>query len=321
MPAKSRMNVLLTCMGSTTAISVAKALSSQGEYEVTIIGTDIHTEDMIAGSQFCHDFYTISPVQHEAQYLVDIQRIIAAHRVDLVIPIIDPELEVLARNRHLIERDTFLLLSPLETIRVCNDKLRMFQLLIAEGIPTLETFPPSEKDPGLLHYPLVIKPRFGWGSHHVHEIERPEDLSVLPLIPDPLLQEKGRGEEFTVDVFSDGDQVIAVLPRWRIETRSGISYKGESVHHPLLCEYAERIARVLHILGPANIQCFVDGDDIRILEVNPRFSAGLPLSTAAGVNFPLLALKMARGETLTPQRTFKQMRMCRYWEEVFYERT
>jgi carbamoyl-phosphate synthase large subunit len=319
MSANNHLNVLLTCMGSTTAISVAKALTVQNEYEIDIVGTDTYGRNMIAGSQFCHHFHTISPVHDEARYLEDIGRIIEAHRIDLVIPIIDPELEALARHRQRIEKETFLLLSPLATIQLCNDKLRMFRFLRAEGIPTFATFTLPAENPEQLSYPLIAKPRYGWGSHDVYRVNRKEDLSRLPRIQEPILQETGRGKEYTIDVFSDGNQVIAIIPRRRSETRAGITYRGETSHHPLLIEYAERITKALHICGPANIQCFADGNDIRILEINPRFSAGLPLSTGAGVNLPLLAAKMAKGESLTPQRSFKHVRMCRYWEEVFFD--
>lgn len=318
MSAKNHTNVLITSMGSTTAISVAKALTLQQDYELTIVGADTHMADMIAGSQFCHHFTTISPACEEEQYLEDIGRIIDTFEIDLVIPIIDPELEVLARNRRQIEKETFLLLSPLPTIRLCNDKLSMFQFLQKHGIPTLMTVPLSEEGLEQLSVPFIRKPRYGWGSHDVHEISRKEDLSSLPKIQDPILQEKGRGKEYTIDVFSDGNQVIAVVPRCRREIRSGITYNGETVHNPSMIEYARRIPEVLPILGPANIQCFIDDDNIRILEINPRFSAGIPLSTAAGINFPLLALRMAKGESLTPQKSFKIVRMCRYWDEVFY---
>lgn len=319
MSASNQVTVLLTSMGSSTAISVAKALTRQKEYDVTIVGTDTHAKDMIAGSHFCHHFYTVWPARDEVQYLADIRRIITAHRVDIIIPIIDPELEILARNRQRIEEETFLLLSPISTIRLCNDKLSTFRFFRAHAIPTLTTFTLPVEEPEQLPFPLVAKPRYGWGSHNVYDIERMEDLSMLARIQDPILQEKGRGKEYTIDVFSDGNQVIAAIPRVRIETRSGITYKGETIHHPRLIEYAERIIEKLPVFGPANIQCFVDGNDIRILEMNPRFSSGLPLSTAAGINLPLLALKMANGESLTPQRSFKHIRMCRYWEEVFFD--
>ena len=46
---KNRINVLITGVGSTTAISVIKGLKKQNKYKINIIGTDISQENSIAG--------------------------------------------------------------------------------------------------------------------------------------------------------------------------------------------------------------------------------------------------------------------------------
>ena len=88
-----------------------------------------------------------------------------------------------------------------------------------------------------------------------------------------------------------------------------------------LASYAKKIVEGLRIKGPANIQCFKNDDEIRFLEINPRFSGSLPLTIAAGVNTPLLALRLCVGQVLDPVNDFDIVKMCRYWEEIFYGRT
>jgi carbamoyl-phosphate synthase large subunit len=59
-------------------------------------------------------------------------------------------------------------------------------------------------------------------------------------------------------------------------------------------------ARALRFAGAINIQCrIVDGRPI-IFEINPRFSGGIPLTIAAGADFPQMLVQLARGERVTP---------------------
>jgi carbamoyl-phosphate synthase large subunit len=66
----------------------------------------------------------------------------------------------------------------------------------------------------------------------------------------------------------------------------------------------------------------VSGEHLYYFEVNPRFSGGLPLTIAAGVNGPLWLLRLATGErspnALLP---FQRLVMTRFWSEVFHPPT
>jgi len=320
-----KINVLITGVGSTTALSVIKGLKKQNEFDVFIVGTDINEKYDIAGSKFCDKFFKVPIAFEEENYIDTLVSIINSESIDLLIPIVDIELEVIARNRNIIEKSTYLLLSSYNIIMTCNDKLKTYEFFENIGIPTLKTvlFDDSSDIKNLIDsagvdFPFIVKPRKGVSSRDVYEIQNEEELPLIKRIKDPVIQEKGRGQEYTIDVFCDGEKVISAVPRRRIETRAGISYKGITEKDKKLINYAKKIAEELHIKGPANIQCFKNGDEVKFFEINPRFSGSLPLTIAAGVNTPLFALKMAAGEELRPTMDFKIVRMCRYWEEVFY---
>ncbi|NLH39955.1 MAG: ATP-grasp domain-containing protein [Elusimicrobia bacterium] len=322
---KTTFNILITGIGSTTAIGVIKALKKQNEFKVFIIGTDINEKENIAGSKFCDKFFQIPPATNEESYLNALNRIVNSESIDLLIPIIDIELEVIARNRNIIKKSTYLLVSSYKTIVTCNDKIKTYGFFKNFRIPTPQTFLidnlNSTKDilaNADINFPLILKPRKGLSSRDVYEIYNEEELCLIKRLKEPIIQEKAKGEEYTIDIFCDGENLISAVPRKRIDTRAGISYKGKTEKDEILINYAKKISEELHINGPANIQCFKKGDEIKFLEINPRFSGGLPLSIAAGINTPLFALKMAAGEKIKPVNDFKIVKMCRYWEEVFY---
>lgn len=114
------VTVLITGMGSTTAISVAKGLKRQTEFDVRIIGVDINRRDEIAGSSFCDQFYTI-PEARKPEFIPALLNICATEGVQVVFPVIDVELEMIAARADAFRaKGIRAWLSDAETIRVCN---------------------------------------------------------------------------------------------------------------------------------------------------------------------------------------------------------
>ncbi len=322
---KKVINILITGVGSTTSQSVIKGFKKQDIFDVNIIGIDINNKKEIAGSTFCNKFYKVPLAVEEDEYLSAIIDIIKKESIELVIPINDIELEIISKNRYRLEKDAFLLVSPYNTVITCNDKFKTYEFLKSIDLPCPKTITINKNlnlneqiSKAKLKYPLIAKPRRGVSSRDVYHIYDKEDLILIKRIKDPIIQEKITGKEYTIDIFCDNNKIICAIPRLRIETRAGISYKGITVKEQGLIDYAKKISEVLNIIGPANIQCFKEKDLIKIIEINPRFSGGLPLTIAAGINTPLFALMLAKGENLTPIKNFKICRMCRYWEEVYY---
>jgi len=78
----------------------------------------------------------------------------------------------------------------------------------------------------------------------------------------------------------------------------------------------------VRLIGPANVQGFVDGDGgVVIHEVNPRFSGGLPLSLHAGADLVEEYLRAIMGVPVRPERLIARpgVTMLRYFCEVFAE--
>jgi len=321
------MNILVTGVGSTTSQSVIKGLRRQQQYDVRIVGTDTHESDQIAGSAFCDSFHKVPLATEEEAYIDSIVNIVRTASIDLLIPIIDVELSVLSKHADRIRTETELLLSDHEVIEQCNEKRRTHDLFMSLDIPTPKTVDVDgdtdretlESQVECLSYPIIVKPNVGVSSRDVYTIRNPDELCLVDRINDPIAQTRATGQEYTIDVFHDGESPVAAVPRKRLETRSGISYKGETVQDEQLIRYAERIADEINLYGPANIQCFKHEGTFQFIEINPRFSGSLPLSIEAGNNFPLYALQLAAGELDTTEQ-FDEVRMCRSWSEVYYKK-
>lgn len=315
------LTVVVTGVGSTTAQSVIKGLRKQRTYDVEIIGADINPSTNIAGAYFCDSFERVAPATQTKQYLSDLRAIVDRYAVDLLVPIVDIELGVIAEHRDVFDEDVKILLSSEETIQICNNKYHTYEWFSAAGIPTPTTLRNPTPTAVLEHFdsfPVVAKPARGVSSRDVYEIRNKEELCLLERIERPVVQPKLTGDEYTLDAFRRDGQTV-VVPRQRLETRSGISYKGRTADEPELIEYGKEIMDDLDLFGPANIQCFVDGDEeINFFEINPRFSGSLPLTLEAGVNSPRFALDWAADEPSRIEQDFERVTMLRYWHEVFY---
>lgn len=297
-------------------------MRGQDEFRVRIVGTDTHGGNRIAGSSFCDAFYTVSPAG-DPGYLAELLRICEREGVDLLVPIVDPELPVIAEHAALFaDIGTEAVVAKSETVRTCNDKLATCRRLAEGGVPVPESRAADEvAAPGELPYPVFVKPRGGVSSRDAFRVDTPEEFARARVrVPDLVVQELLAGEEYTTDVFCGPDgRVVAVVPRRRVQTRAGISYKGVTCHDERLIRWGVRICEVLDLRGPANIQCMVDGDDVRYFEVNPRFSGSLPLTIAAGVNTPLWMLKLWDGQPAPDDLLpFEEVFMTRYWAEIFH---
>lgn len=319
-----RVNILITGMGSSTAISVLKGLRKQKEIDIKIIGTDINEKTHIAGSSFCDNFYRV-PYATNDNYIPRLLEICEKEKIKIIFPIIDIELEVMASAVDIFKnKGIFVWLSDKETINICNNKYNTYKFFIEKGFPTPKTWLPEELGAieKKLSFPLIVKPIDGVSSRDVIKVESRNDLALaINKIKNPIIQEYIEGKEYTIDVLCDYDSnVLAVVPRERVETKAGISYKGRTAKDEKLIYYGRSISEKLRIKGACNIQCIINNGKPIFLEINPRFSGGLPLTIEAGINSPLLLVKMAIGEDLSKENfEFNDgVYMARYWEEVFY---
>lgn len=115
-----------------------------------------------------------------------------------------------------------------------------------------------------------------------------------PKLGEMVVQTLARGREYTIDVLADRDgRCVCVVPRLRIEVRSGEVSKGVTVRSPRLQDLAGRICAALPgAFGTLIVQVFVDGPpddaatDLAVIEINARYGGGFPLALEAGADFP-----------------------------------
>lgn len=295
------INILITAASRRVPLIQAfgQALKRLG-LKGNVITTDMSR--LSPGLYFGSRHYIV-PLTTEKQYIPIIKTICFRERIHLLIPTIDDELPLFGRHTEDFRAMGIqVAVSSENTGVICNDKYLTARYLSEKGIPFARTWLAAELDFSEVEYPLFLKPRSGRGSVGANIIRNERDLRFfLDYVSAPLVQEFLYGKEFTVDVLADfGGKVISVVPRERIVIRSGVTDRGQTVKHRGLIDLAIRTSEALDIRGPANIQLKMHNEKATIFEVNPRFSGGIPLTIAAGADFPAWLIEMSSGKRVRP---------------------
>lgn len=263
-----------------------------------IIASDING---LAPALYEADDRFLLPRSRDDGFVAQISELCRRERVSLIIPLIDPDLPILARNRQAIEAcGTRILVSDINAIEICRDKFKTHEFLQTHGFPSPAVYGLDQaREHG---FPLFIKPKDGSASQHTYKVQNRDDLEWLVRhVPDPIIQQFVEGDEITTDVFSSfAGEPIAAIPRKRLKVRSGEVSVGQVVRHAELESLCMKVARTLGTTGPINIQAFVSTRGIFINEINPRFGGGCPLSIKAGAPLPRWTLEMLLNRPLTP---------------------
>jgi carbamoyl-phosphate synthase large subunit len=290
------MNILITAASRRVALIQAfgQALKKLG-MKGNIITTDMNP--FSPGLYFSDRHYMV-PLTTDARYIPIIRSICFKEKIRLLIPTIDDELPLFGEHAaRFLATGVRVAISSAQTGTICNDKYLTYKFLSGKEIPVARTWLPEELDYPALRYPLFLKPRIGRGSVGAHPVNNERELRFfLDYVPDPVVQELLPGREFTIDVLADfNGRIISAVPRERLVIRSGVSDRGRTVFHEGMIELAIKTADALGIRGPANIQVKLQGEKATIFEVNPRFAGGIPLTLAAGADFPAWLIEMASG--------------------------
>ena len=166
-----------------------------------------------------------------------------------------------------------------------------------------------------LGYPVLVRPSYVLGGQGMQIAINDEDVEQYigiinriaqehPILVDKYLQ----GKEIEVDAVCDGEDILIPGIMEHIE-RAGI-HSGDSISvYPArtisdsakktIEDYTRKLAKSLHVLGMINIQFIVCGEEVYVIEVNPRSSRTVPyISKVTGIPIVPLATQVILGHKL-----------------------
>jgi len=174
-------------------------------------------------------------------------------------------------------------------------------------------------------YPLVVRPSYVLGGrameivHEQSDLERYMREAVKVSNDSPVLLDRFLNDalEIDVDAISDGKDIVIGGIMEHIEqagVHSGDSacslppYSLSKEIQKKIEEQTKKMAKALNVIGLMNVQFAVQGDNIFVLEVNPRASRTVPfVSKAIGRPLAKIAANCMAGQTLAQQNMLKQI--------------
>jgi predicted ATP-grasp superfamily ATP-dependent carboligase len=207
--------------------------------------------------------------------VTDIAATVVKYKIPYILPLQDEAAYVLSGS---VVRN-ILISSNKETNEICYDKLK-FNNFILDNFPSLYPYPRKQ-------YPIIYKPRFGFGSNGIVIIKDYKDEYKITdeLIKNSVYHQFINGQEWTCDTYVDKQgKCIGVVPRRRIRVAGGEVMTAKIEHQPELMALTRDVVLKLDICGPACVQFIVEKDTGHpyIMECNARFGGGSTLSCFAG---------------------------------------
>lgn len=180
---------------------------------------------------------------------------------------------------------------------------------------TVFTAEEAKKAAGELGYPVLVRPSYVLGGQGMQIAISDQDIDEFIGIINQIAQEHPilvdkyiPGKEIEVDAVCDGKDILIPgimehMERAGVHSGDSISiYPAQSISETVketLVEYTKRLSRALHVKGMINIQFIVSGEEVYVIEVNPRSSRTVPyISKVTGVPIIPLATQVICGHSV-----------------------
>ena len=207
-----------------------------------------------------------------------------------------------------------------ENVDAAEDRELFDEILEQCEIPrpsggTVFTAEEAKRVANKLGYPVLVRPSYVLGGQGmqiaINDSEIEEFMEIInriaqdhPILVDKYLQ----GKEIEVDAVCDGTDILIPGIMEHVE-RAGV-HSGDSISvYPArtisdnvkktIAEYTRRLAKALHVIGLINIQFIAVGEEVYVIEVNPRSSRTVPyISKVTGIPIVDLATEVIIGKKI-----------------------
>ena len=259
----------------------------------------------VAPALFLADKQYVVPKISDPLYIETVLDLCKKEDIKAITTFIDPEIEVLSKNRELFIENGILPLCPsYRSAGLCFDKYEMFLHLSKKGVRTVLTYNSlgsfkAGLGKGDISFPVFIKPISGSGSVGAQRVNTIEEMEVIFSESkfDYIIQELMTGGDCDADVYVDcfSHKPVAAFSKRKIETRIGGASKTISFKDQKLFDFIEEVCSVLELNGPCDMDFFYKNGEYYLSEINPRFGGAYLHAYGAGVDFVKLIMNNIDG--------------------------
>lgn len=304
-------------LGGAKRVSMAEQLIRAGEemdIDVRIYSHELDRCEPIASV----GKIIIGGKYSEEGVIGEINDIIKSHKVDILLPFIDPAIEVAAECKKRYP-NLCVPVSSQEIVKILFDKVQSAKKFEEEGLPIPKTYTPET-----VEYPAILKPRTGSASKGIIVAANKEEFDNIENLGNYLIQEYiADREEYTIDCYIGvaDKEIKCIVPRIRLATAGGEVIRTQTCRIPRLIALSEKTLKALNLLGAVTLQFIYDKNNQRFLlmEINPRLGGGVICSIKAGADIAKMIIQESQGEKIRQANVWRDgTLMTRYFKEVMF---
>ena len=341
-----KINVLMTGAGAPGGPGIIKCL--QLDQNINLIVGDINPK---ASGGLLHNKFVNLPSASDKNFTEKIIDICKLNKIDIIFPLVTRELFNFAKDQDRFnENNIKVIVSPIDSLKIANDKVALYQHLNDLGIETPNFFVVNnldeiKKSAINLGYPtnsVVIKIGISNGSRGIRILDDSKDrldsfLNEKPnnmfttleeiskvigdnTIPRAMICENLPGDEVTIDTVVKNGKMQLCLIRMRDRISGGISTAGHFIEDKFLENYCSSVINSLELDGPIGFQLKKDiNGKFKILEINPRIQGTSVSAMSLGINLPLIAIYNSLNMKYKLPNKLHGKGFVRYFEEIYFD--
>lgn len=299
------MNILVTSIGSFSAAAVIDSLK-QDKRVNKVYGCDIYPKEWHHVSEKFDNVFLAPYVSEENKYKEFILGLVKENDISTIIPLTDIDVDFF--NKH---RETFnnilITIGEKDFIEIARDKDKMNNFLIENNFKHPKTYIFSKLADA--KYPIIGKPRNGRSSEGILYLNSREELVDNQDYSNYIFQEYIEGDVITVDVVRNTfTKEVQLIPRRElIRTKNGAGMTVELFHDKSLILYATKICSLLNAHGVLNMEFIQNKNSFYLIDINPRFSAGIGFSVLMGYDIVKNMLNVFLQEEIDNIKEYKNL--------------
>jgi len=311
------MRILLTAIGSMSAECVIKQLKEAGNF---VVGCDIYPGEWHYETKLCDLFYRAPYATEEIKYVNFLMNVCKENQLSYIIPLTDLEIDVIERNRSVFNKAGIILcMQSSEVLSVARNKYVLSSFFINDQkIPSIRTCLLTEL-PEDFSFPCIAKPYNGRSSEGLIRNATREQVLAIENKSIYIIQEQLDGNVFTVDYVRNAlTGKDASVPRQELlRTKNGAGLTIKTNGNKNLTRLVSHIGKTLNINGCVNMEFIYNKGEFYLIDLNPRFSAGIAFSVMSGYNMVLNHLRCFTGEDIDGSIEIEERTIVKKYEELF----
>lgn len=309
-----KYNILITAIGSFSAAEVINSLKKDSRIDA-IFGCDIFPKEWHYISKDFNEVFQSPMVVDEMAYFEFIKKIIKEKKIEIIIPLTDIEIDFFNKYRDTFD-EVLIVMGNKNFITLARDKEKLNIFLKENDFPFVPTF--SYDEILTVDFPFIGKPKDGRSSEGVIIMESPSTLNKDQNYTNYIFQKFIQGDIWTIDVLRNNfsKEIRLISRKELIRTKNGAGVTVELFYDENLIRLATQISERMQSHGVYNMEFIRSDDKDYLIDVNPRFSAGIGFTRLIDYDIVRNTLNLFENKTLEGVESYYNLIAQKHYVEV-----